>query len=140
MTIPTNDGILQLMDQLDHLIEDDLESNGLAYTLGWSERRHESNNRVWVCYFNADGGVVVFGVSDKNIRAEAIYRAKEYYLDTLRSGIFTRTNPHILFEIEELNVPERTCYLLINRIPKGSNSPYDASQGLFKQRIRKKCR
>lgn len=34
MTIPTNDDILRLLDQLDHSIADDLESNVLAYTMG----------------------------------------------------------------------------------------------------------
>jgi len=77
-----------------------------------------------VCFSNADGGVVVFGVSDKTLgRSEAIHGAKGYNLDTWRRGIFDRTNPHIQAEVEELNVPEGTGHLLIVRIPKGSNPP-----------------
>nr|WP_319539738.1 RNA-binding domain-containing protein [uncultured Methanospirillum sp.] len=93
-----------------------------------------------VCFSNADGGVVVFGVSDKTLgRSEAIHGAKGYNLDTWRRGIFDRTNPHIQADVEELNVPKGTGHLLIVRIPKGSNPPYGTSQGLFKQRVGKNC-
>lgn len=93
-----------------------------------------------VCFSNADGGVVVFGVSDKTLgRSNAIHGVKAYTLDTWRRGIFDGTTPHIHAEVEELTVPEGTGQLLIVRIPKGDNPPYGTTQGLFKQRVGKNC-
>ena len=140
MTIPTNDDILRLLDQLDHSIVDDLESNVLDFK-PWDDPKDDLKVFIGyaVCFSNADGGVVVFGVSDKTLgRSEAIHGAKGYNLDIWRRVIFNRTNPHIQAEVEELKIPEGTGHLLIVRIHKGGNPLYGTSQGMFKQRIGKK--
>lgn len=93
-----------------------------------------------VCFSNADGGVVVFGVSDRiRGRSDAIHGVKGYNLDTWRRGIFDGTSPHITVEIEELTVPEGTGTLLLVRVPKGESPPYGTTQGLFKKRVGKNC-
>ncbi|QXO96055.1 putative DNA binding domain-containing protein [Methanospirillum purgamenti] len=141
MPIPTNDDILQLLDQLDHAIADNLESETLDFK-PWNDSKNDMKVAIEyaVCFSNADGGVVVFGVSDKTLgRSNAIHGVKAYTLDTWRRGIFDGTTPHIHAEVEELTVPEGTGQLLIVRIPKGDNPPYGTTQGLFKQRVGKNC-
>lgn len=141
MSIPTNEDILHLLNQLEHSIADDIESNTLDFK-PWINSKSDMKVAVEyaVCFSNAEGGALVFGVSDKITgRSKAIHGAKGYNLDTWRRGIFDGTTPHIPVEIEEMKVPEGTGRLLIVRIPKGNNPPYGTAQGLFKQRIGKNC-
>lgn len=116
MTIPTNDDILHLLDQLDHSIADDLESNVLDFK-PWDDPKGDMKVAIEyaVCFANADGGVVVFGVSDKTLgRSEAIHGAKGYNLDTWRRGIFDRTNPHIQ-KINALSTPIINYHIVHDR-------------------------
>ena len=93
-----------------------------------------------VCFANASGGVVVFGVADKvRGRGQAIEGAKGYDLDIFRRGIFDGTRPGIEAEVEEILVPEGTGKLLVVRVPSGVRKPYGTSAGLFKQRVGKNC-
>lgn len=134
MPIPTNEDILRLLDQLDHTIADDLESETLDFKpCTDSKADMKTAIEYAVCFSNAYGGVVVFGISDRTRgRSKAIHGVKGYHLDTWRRGIFDGTTPHIAAEIEELTVPEGTGTLLLVRIPKGENPPYGTAQGLFK--------
>jgi ATP-dependent DNA helicase RecG len=93
-----------------------------------------------VCFANADGGVVIFGVADRTKdRAAAIHGVRGYDLDVWRREIYAATTPGIQAEVEELPIPEGSGKLLIVRIPKGQSPPYGTAQGLFKRRIGKNC-
>ena len=141
MSVPSNDEILNLLDQLDHTIADNLESSNLDFK-PWHNPKDEMKIAMEyaACFANGDGGVVVFGVSDKTPgRSKAIHGAHGYNPDTWRRGIFDGTRPHLQVDVEELSVPEGTGHLLIVRIPKGNSPPYGTAQGVFKRRIGKNC-
>ncbi|MBR1369405.1 hypothetical protein RJ53_07830 [Methanocalculus chunghsingensis] len=141
MTVPSNDDILALLDNLDSSIADDLESNLLDFK-PWHNPKDDMKVAIEyaVCFSNGDGGVVVFGVSDKTQgRSKAIHGVNGYEIDVWRRGIFSGTRPHIQADVEVLPVPEGTGQLLIVRVQKGLNPPYGTAHGLFKSRIGKNC-
>jgi ATP-dependent DNA helicase RecG len=141
MSIPTNAEILALLDRLQYQAADDLESQWLDFK-PWTDPKDDMRVAVEyaVCFANADGGVVVFGVADKTKgRAAAIHGAKNYNLDTWRRGICDASRPNLYVVVEELGVPEGTGKLLLVRVPKGTNPPYGTAQGLFKKRVGKNC-
>ena len=139
--LPTNDEILALLAQLDHKIADDLETEWLDFK-PFSDPKSDLQVAVeyTVCFANAQGGVVVFGVADRERgRAKAIHGARGYDLDTWRRGIYQATNPNLSVEVAELAVPEGTGKLLVVRVPKGDGVLYGTSKGLYKERIGKNC-
>ena len=141
MSIPTQAEILALLDRLDTGIADDLESQWLDFK-PWTRARDEMKVAIEyaVCFANAEGGVVVFGVADRTRgRAAAIHGAAGYDLDVWRRGIFDATRPNLTVELDELSVPEGTGTLLVMRVPKGPEPPYGTAQGMFKQRVGKNC-
>lgn len=141
MSIPTNEEILHILDQLNESIADDLETQWLDFK-PWNDPKDDMRVAVEyaACFSNADGGVIIFGVSDRvRGRSKAIHGARGYDLDTWRRGIYDSTSPHISVSIEELPVREGTGRLLIVRVPKGDTPPYGTSQGMFKKRIGKNC-
>lgn len=141
MSSPSNDEILRLLDKLDHSIAGNLESTNVDFK-PWNDPKANMKTAVEyaACFANGDGGVVVFGVSDKiKGRSNAIHGVSAYDPDTWRRGIFDNTRPHLEVEVEELTVPEGTGHLLIVRIPKGHSPPYGTAQGIFKRRIGKNC-
>ncbi len=141
MSIPTNDEIIALLVKLDQVVADDLETQYLEFK-PWADPKNEMKIAIEyaACFANGDGGVIVFGISDKiRGRLNAIHGAKGYDLDIWKRGIFDSTRPHIPVIVEELSVPEGTGRLLLVRVTKGDNPPYGTAQGLFKQRIGKNC-
>lgn len=139
--IPTNDEILALLDQLDQTTADTLE--GLHLDLKpWTDAKSCMRIAVEyaVCFANAEGGVIVFGVVD-NVRGRvaAIHGAKSYDLDVWRRGLFDSTRPNLAVMVEELTVPEGTGKLLVVRVPKGETPPYGTADGLYKKRVGKNC-
>jgi ATP-dependent DNA helicase RecG len=92
-----------------------------------------------VCFANAHGGIIVFGVRDRAIgRDKAITGCDCYDLDTWRRAIYQSTNPSLTVEIEELEVPEGQ--LLLVRVPKVPfDKPCGTSQGIYKVRVGKNC-
>ncbi|HTO02227.1 MAG TPA: RNA-binding domain-containing protein, partial [Opitutus sp.] len=141
MSIPTNSEILALLDRLANEAADDLESQWLDFK-PWTDAKSDMKVAVEyaVCFANADGGVVVFGVADRTRgRAAAIHGAKGYNLDVWRRGIFDGTRPNLNVTVEELGMPEGTGRLLVVRVPKGPTPPYGTAQGLFKRRVGKNC-
>ncbi|MCP4660346.1 MAG: ATP-binding protein [bacterium] len=141
MSIPTNDEIQQLLDRLDEGVADDLETEFLDFK-PWNHPKRELRIAVEyaVCFANAGGGVVIFGVADKTKgRADAIHGAGGYDLDTWRRGIFDATRPNLAVSVEELAVPEGTGKLLLVRVPRGESPPYGTAEGLYKRRIGKNC-
>lgn len=141
MSIPTNAEIFVQLDQLAAHTADELESQWLEFK-PWQDSRDDMKVAVEyaVCFANAEGGVIVFGVVDKmRGRAAAIRGAEAYDLDTWQRGIYAATVPHLNVEVEELAVPEGTGRLLLVRVPKGLSPPYGTAQGLFKTRVGKNC-
>ena len=141
MSIPCNADILALLDQLHSFVADDLESVWVDFK-PWEGPKDSMRVAVEyaACLANAEGGVIVFGVADKQRgRAQAIHGAKGYDLDTWRRGIYDATRPNLSVEVEELAVSEGTGTLLIVRVPKGPNPPYGTAEGLFKLRVGKNC-
>ena len=141
MTIPSDDDIRALLSQLDHQIADDLESEALDFK-PWTSPKEDMRVAIEyaICFANASGGVVVFGVPDRVLgRGAAIHGAKGYDLDLWRRSIFDATRPNLAVAISEMDVPEGTGKLLIMRVLKGTNAPYGTAQGLYKQRVGKNC-
>jgi ATP-dependent DNA helicase RecG len=92
-----------------------------------------------VCFANADGGTLVFGVNDKATkREEAFVGLKDdYAVDVIRRGIFDRTSPSITtiaYEVEQ----EDQRVIAIN-VPAGV-LPHSNSAGLATRRLGKECR
>ena len=141
MSIPTNEDIQKLLDELDHRTADDLESQWLDFK-PWHGPKEDLKvaSEYAACFANAHGGVVIFGVTDKiRGRAHAIHGASGYHLDVFRRGIFDGTQPGGDAEVFEISVPEGTGKLLVVRVAEGVSKPYGTAAGLFKQRVGKNC-
>ena len=138
-TIPSPETILQLLDRLDEVVADGLETEVLDFKR-WRGAKESLAEAVGmaVCFANADGGVVVFGVKDRvRGRAKAVTGCERYDLDEWRRGVYDRTRPNLTVEVSELPVPEGN--LLLVRVPKGPASPYGTSGGLYQIRVGKSC-
>lgn len=141
MSIPTNQDVLALLDQLDAAVADELETLWLDFK-PWSDPKSAMREAVIyaACFANAEGGAMVFGVADGTRgRAEAIHGARGYSVDVWRKAIFDGLRPHLAVDVEELSVPEGTGQLLVVRVPKGTTPPYGTAEGLYKVRIGKNC-
>lgn len=142
MGIPTNAEILAMLDQLDRgKTADDLESQWLDFK-PWSSAKEDMKVAIEysVCFTNAEGGALVFGVKDRTQgRQQAIQGAGKCDIDVWRRGIYEGTTPHINVEIDRLAVPEGTGSLLVVRIPQGIDPPYGTAKGLFQRRVEKNC-
>lgn len=141
MSIPSTPQILSLLDHLEHGVADDLEGQFLDFKQ-WQGTKEDLRLacEYAVCFANAGGGVVVFGVADKaRTRALAIHGTQGYDVDTFRRGILDGTRPGIDAEVEELVVPEGTGKLLVVRVLPGTRKPYGTATGLFKHRVGKNC-
>lgn len=141
MSIPTRDDLLALLDQFDSHIADDLENEHLDFKPSHGPKEDlKVACEYAVCFANAGGGVVVFGVADKiKGRAQAIQGTQGHDVDVFKRGIYDGTRPGIEAEVFELSVPEGTGRLLLVRVPEGSQKPYGTAAGLFKQRVGKNC-
>jgi ATP-dependent DNA helicase RecG len=141
MSLPSDTEILAALDRLGSEMADDVESLYLEFK-PWTSAKDDMRIAVEyaVCFANADGGVIVFGVADRTRgRTAAIHGARGYDLDVWRRGIFDTTRPHLAVEVRELTVPEGSGKLLVVSVPAGENPPYGTAQGVFKQRIGKNC-
>lgn len=139
--IPTDSEILSLLDELSTKTADDLETQFLDFK-PWTDAKADMKVAVEyaVCFANAKGGVVVFGVADRmRGRAMAIHGVTGCDLDVWKRGIWDSTQPHIEAEVHELVVPEGTGRLLVVRIPKGTEPPHGTTKGYFSQRVGKNC-
>lgn len=141
MSVPSNTDIAALLDRLEDHVADDLEGFHLDFKPSQSPREDlKVACEYAVCFANAGGGVVVFGVADKiRGRARAIGGASGHDLDLFKRGIYDGTRPGIEAEVFELPVPEGTGRLLVVRVAEGMQKPYGTAAGLFKQRIGKNC-
>lgn len=108
MSIPDSAQIIALLDRLNDVPADDLESQYLDFK-PWEDAKAALKFacEYAACFANADGGVLVFGVADKVVgKAQAIVGAKGYDPDLLRRQIFNGTRPGIDVEVEEIAVQE----------------------------------
>jgi ATP-dependent DNA helicase RecG len=92
-----------------------------------------------VCFANAEGGTIVFGVNDKaTTRAQAFVGVDAAYsVEVVRRGIFDRTSPSlttIAYELEAEGVR-----LIVVDVPPGV-LPHSNSAGLATRRLGKECR
>ncbi len=141
MTIPNEPEIRTALAQLEDRTADELESQFLDFK-PWTDPKACMKEAVEyaVCFANAEGGVVVFGVSDRvRGRRKSIHGAKGYNLDVWRRGLFDSLRPNLAVTVEELDVYEGTGKLLVVRIPKGPTPPYGTADGLYKRRVGKNC-
>lgn len=139
ITIPSPETILQLLERFDEVVADDLETEHLDFKR-WRSAKESMAEAVEmaVCFANADGGVVVFGVKDRvRGREQAVAGCDRYDLDEWRRGIYDRTRPNLTVEVSELAVPEGN--LILVRVPKGPAPPYGTSGGLYLVRVGKNC-
>jgi ATP-dependent DNA helicase RecG len=137
----TDDELRSVLNHLDHQDADSLESIELDFK-PWTNPKEDMRVAVEyaVCFANAGGGTIVFGVADRTIgRANAIHGAKGFDLDVWRRSIFDATRPNLTVSVDELDVPDGTGKLLVVRVPKGTSPPYGTAQGLYKQRVGKNC-
>ncbi len=141
MAVPTNAEILGLLERLEDVVADDLETLWLEFK-PWEGPRDSMRlaAEYAVCMANSEGGAIVFGVADRvKGKATAIHGVTAYDPDTWRRGIYDATSPNLVVEVGELAVPEGTKRLLVVRVPKGLEPPYGTSQGLFKRRVGRNC-
>lgn len=143
MDLPETAQILALLDQLDHgKCADELETYSIEFKPFTDPK---SDKRVAVeyavCFANADGGVLVFGVADKDRggRSRAIHGIKDVDCAEWERHIYQSTTPQLSVRVEEVPVREGTGRLLIVRVPKGVNPPYGTAQGLYKKRVSTNC-
>ncbi len=138
-SIPSPETILQLLDRLNEVVADDLETECLDFKRwrGVKESMTEAVEMA-VCFANAQGGMIVFGVNDSvRGRNKAVGCCDRYDLDEWLRGIYDRTRPNLTVEVSELPVPEGN--LILVRVPKGPAPPYGTSGGLYRVRVGKNC-
>ena len=142
MTIPSDAEILELLNRLDRVPADALESEWLDFK-PWKSAKEDLKIAIEyaVCFANGQGGVVVFGVEDSVTgRSKAIHGARNYDLDVWRRGIFDATRPNLPVEVSELFVPEGTGKLLVVRVAEKEDGVlYGTAGGVFKRRVGKNC-
>lgn len=137
--IPSDETILQLLDRLDEVPADALESEVLDFKRWEGAKRSLSEAvELSVCFANAEGGLAVFGVKDRiKGRTNAVTGCERYDLDVWRRGIYEGTRPHLTVDVSELDVPEGK--LILVRVPKGPAPPYGTAAGLYQVRVGKNC-
>lgn len=141
MSVPSDAELIALLARLEHEPADALESQWLDFK-PWEGAKEAMKTAVEyaVCFANAQGGVVVFGVNDKLCgRAAAIQGVRRVDVDMLRRGIYDGTRPALSVSLSLLDVPEGTGQLLVLRVPEGTRKPHGTAAGLFKQREGKNC-
>lgn len=141
MSVPSDAELLALLARLDDEPADALESQWLDFK-PWEGAKEATKAAIEyaVCFANAQGGAVVFGVNDKvRGRTAAIQGVRGVDADLMRRNIFDGTRPALSVSVSLLAVPEGSGQLLVIRVPRGDAGPYGTSAGLFKQREGKNC-
>ena len=141
MNLPSDAELLEMLDQLEHVPADALESQHVDFKQSQGPKEDlKLACESAVCFANAEGGLIVFGVADRMVgRRQAIHGARGFDLDVFRRGIYEGTRPPLSVEVSVLSVPEGTGHLLIVRVPEGISKPHGTSAGVFKQREGKNC-
>jgi ATP-dependent DNA helicase RecG len=138
----STDEILKLLDKLETHTADDLETEYLEFK-PWNDIKSVRKDAIeyTVCFANASGGVIVFGVKDQvKGRKKAIQGIGKYDADRFVKEIYQCTSPSIKVQIEEISVAEGTGKLLVLRVPKQTEGVFfSTSEGLYKKRVGKNC-
>ncbi len=87
--IPSPEAISNILTRIDEVPADQLESETLDFKRWLNAKKSLAEAvKMAVCFANAEGGVVVFGVKDDvRGRQRAITGCSRYDLDTWRRGI-----------------------------------------------------
>jgi ATP-dependent DNA helicase RecG len=131
--------LLAQLDGLEAGIADDIESETLEIK---GKPRGRDDLKRWliegaVCFANQQGGCLLIGITDRvKGRSHAIAGIGDVSYRGLERDVYEATDPHILIEFEELDVPEGT--LLAAHIPKGI-PPHTTSAGMASIRVGKSC-
>ncbi len=133
--------LIKLMEDLDRRPADQLESQFLEFK-PWEDSKKALHvaAEYSVCMANAEGGLIVFGVSDQIIgRSKAIHGIGRLDLDRWKRDLFTLVKPSLPVTAERVDVPYGSGQLLVVTIPKGEHPPYGTAQGLYKVRVGSHC-
>lgn len=131
--------LIEQISRLDTQTADDLESETLEIK---GQPRGRDELKRWltdmaVCFANQRGGCVLVGIADRvKGRDKAIVGVGSVSFRGLERDVYSSTEPHILIELEELQVPEGR--LLAAHIPKGI-PPHTTSAGVATIRIGDSC-
>jgi ATP-dependent DNA helicase RecG len=134
-----SDELLHQIERLDGETADDLESETLEIK---GRPRSRDELKRWlveasVCFANQRGGCLLVGIEDRTRnREKALVGVGEVPYRGLERDVYASTDPHILIEITELQVPGGK--LLAAHIPKGI-PPHTTSGGMASIRIGKSC-
>ena len=139
----TSSEVSRLLDVLENVCADDLESQDLDFKEWISRSRDDAIDQVVemaVCMANGGGGTVVFGVNDKALGRAAAIRGIPLEIDAnrLMKAVYDRTDPKLTPVFEDLTVPEGTGRILCMHV-SGGLPPYTDSRGNAKIRIGKDC-
>jgi ATP-dependent DNA helicase RecG len=135
----TSEELLAQLEKLEEGIADDIESETLEIK---GKPRGRDDLKQWliegaVCFANQRGGCLLVGITDRvRGRRQAIAGIGDVSYRGLERDVYEATDPHILIEFEELDVPEGT--LLAAHIPKGI-PPHTTSAGMASIRVGKSC-
>lgn len=136
----TSAEIIALLDELEHVIADDLED----WTLDFKACPKDPKEMVRVvyegviCFANSRGGTLVLGVNDKvKGRREAIGGVPANLdLETLQRQIFDTTDPPLTPHLEKVQVPEGE--LLLIHVP-AMPPPVTSTRMPTTRRVGKNC-
>lgn len=131
--------LLKQVERLDGETADDLENETLEIK---GRPRDRNELKRWlvdtsVCFANQRGGCLLVGIDDRvRDRTRAIVGIGDIAYRGLERDVYAATDPHILIELAELQVPEGT--LIAAHIPKGI-PPHTTSSGNASIRVGKSC-
>jgi ATP-dependent DNA helicase RecG len=134
----TNADVDRLLRRLDTTTADQLEDETLEFK---RRPRNREQLKHWaveaaVCFANQRGGTIIFGVRDRTIgRAEAV-ECVDLSIARLRREIYDATDPSILVDVHEVDVPEGR--LIVMRVPQGL-PPHTTTAGLGLIRVGAAC-
>lgn len=97
---------------------------------------NETLSKSIVCFANADGGLLIFGVSDSG-RITGVSNLDEA-IRRIDDVAFNRCEPAVSILAETVEDEGKTA--LIVRIPKGLQRPYRTKSGLYYIRASNRCR
>lgn len=142
MSIPSDSELRACLDQLNEMSASTLESHWLDFK-SWDGFKDTLRTacEYAICFANASGGAVVFGVDDKVIGRERAIHGVPSSCDPykVREAIYNGTMPALDVEVGLLPVAEGTGQLLVIRVSTGSQGPYGTTAGTYKQRIGSAC-
>lgn len=135
----TADGLRAILERLEREPADALEDETLEFK---QQPRNKDQLAQWateaaVCFANQRGGTLVVGVVDRVTgRQRALVGIGSVPVSGLQRTVYDSTDPHILVELEELDLPE--ARLLAVHVPKGI-PPHSTTGGRTLIRIGSAC-